>query len=416
MQQPPLLLDVTRLVARSWSGRLSTGIDRVSLAYLDRFADRAHAVVQHRGAIRVLGQRHSHILFDYLRADAPGFRRRLTAFAPFALATGSDGEQGATYLNVGHTDFDLASHARWVRRVGLRPVYLIHDLIPVTHAAHCRPHAVARHRSRVIGALRHGAGIVVSSQAVAQDLKDFARRQRLDVPPLLVAPIAGARLPAHAQDGAAGQVGYFLCVGTIESRKNHALLLEIWHRLRTQLGKAAPRLVIVGQWGSGVEHLRPLLGPDGPLADHVTLIERCDDDALGAMMADARAILMPTLAEGYGLPMAEALAMGVPVIASDLPCFREVGQGIPTLLNPHDVEAWRELIAAFGVDHPECRRQQARRYRPPSWDEHFARLEPWLFGFSRRSQGLSPSAPSRIPGVKDHAGQTIRFAERGAAQ
>lgn len=380
MHSEPLLLDVTRLIARGWARRTPTGIDRVCHAYLRRFAPHAQAVIQHRGAVRTLGHGHSRALFDMLLDDGPNFRRRLAAFAPRALANAVSAIPGATYINVGHTDFDLDSHARWARRHALRSVYLIHDLIPITHHTHCRPHAVRRHRGRVLGALRHGAGIVMGSNAVAHDLRDFARSQWLAAPSVLVAPLAGETLTPGAKNGREeGGAPYFLCVGTIESRKNHHLLLDVWQRLCTRLGARTPRLVIVGQWVRGSETVRARL--TNPLfGDHVTHIDRCTDDRLADLMIGAQALLMPTVAEGFGLPMAEALSLGIPVIASDLPCFREVGQGVPNLLPPRDVAAWDALIAGFDRDHPERRRQVAALtgYRPTSWDDHFTRLESWL--------------------------------------
>ncbi|WP_125945566.1 glycosyltransferase family 1 protein [Sphingomonas sp. ABOLG] len=391
-----LLLDVTRLIACCWTGRLPTGIDRVCYAYLHHYAGRASAVIQHRGFIRVLDRRHTDALFDLLRDRRRGFQARIAAFAPRALAAGSAPPPGATYVNVGHTDFDLPSHTRWIGRHGLRPVYLIHDLIPITHKQLCRPHAVRRHLGRVANALRHGAGIVVSSQAVAEDLLRFARECRLKAPPLLVAPLAGATF--ETRRGLHGDAErYFLCVGTIEGRKNHVLLLEVWRRLRQRLGRAAPRLVIVGQWGRGAEQVRDMLARDPDLAEHVVRIDHCTDEELAGLMAGACAMLMPTLAEGYGLPMAEALGLRLPVIASDLPCFHEVGKGIPCLLDPHDVEAWAAVIARFGDDCPRYRRQimQVRRFRPTTWGDHFDRVDEWLPTLERGddAEAAHPAAP-----------------------
>ncbi|WP_260929614.1 glycosyltransferase [Novosphingobium sp. 9] len=376
----PLLLDVTRLVARSWSRRLSTGIDRVAYAYLRRFAARAQAVVQHRGFVRVLDRRHSDDLFDLLLGRDESFRRQVTALTARALMTGSPAAalRGATYLNVNHTDFDLESHQRWIRMAGLRSAYLLHDLIPITHGEHCSAHAVRRHRGRVLGALQHGSGIVVSTAAVAQDLKAFARSQRLPVPPLLVAPIAGNAMTPRVPNGEPG--GYFVCLGTIESRKNHRLLLDVWSGLVARLGSAAPRLVIVGQWGYGSEPVRRRLDSDLALRGHVTMYQRHDDAGVARLLAGARAVVMPTLAEGYGLPMVEALHAGVPVIASDLPCLREVGQGIPTFLPTDNAAVWQAAIARFAPGAPEFDRQRAamHRFRAPTWDRHFEHLEEWL--------------------------------------
>jgi glycosyltransferase involved in cell wall biosynthesis len=398
-----VLLDVTRLVELRWTGRLANGIDRVCLAYLHHFSSRAQAVVQHRGVIRVLSRSASRRLFALL-ADRRGrfVRYRLVLHLAAAVLRSHPPRPGSLYVNVSHTDYDLPAHVRWIERHDLRAAYLIHDLIPILHPAHCLPHAVGRHANRVASALQHGAGIIVGSAAVARDLRAHAAQMRLPCPPVAVAPLAGAALCPAAPTPVDSD--YFLCVGTIESRKNHGLLLNVWERLRATPGLDVPRLVIVGRWGTGVGALRAALAASGMAGCLIEIVEDCDDDALATLMQGARAVLMPSLAEGFGLPMAEALALGVPVIASDLSCFHEVGQGIPCLLDPRDVAGWTEKIAAF--DGPASRRQRRidalRGYCPPNWDDHFEQVAPWMATLarlpaSRRRSGNDQTAPADCP-------------------
>ncbi len=376
----PLLLDATRLVAWCWSGRQPTGIDRVCIEYARHFARRAQAVVQHRGVIFTLGPSASQRLFDLVVEDVgQNGRSKVVRHLAGALSSHRPAAAGSLYLNVGHTDYDLSGHARWIARRHLRAIYLVHDLIPILHPEHCRPRAVARHTGRVRGALRCGSGIVVGSAAVANDLHDYADRNYLARPPVVVSPLAGADLRGrNASDSAAGN--YFLCVGTIESRKNHILLVRVWERLFARMGAAAPRLVLAGRWGSGSDAFREALLASKMVGGLVQVVDECDDDMLAGLMTGSRAVLMPSRAEGFGLPMAEALALGVPVIASDLPCFREVGQGIPSLLNPDDLAGWEARIVELylAASQRQRRTDALRGYRAPTWKEHFARIEPWL--------------------------------------
>jgi glycosyltransferase involved in cell wall biosynthesis len=382
-----VLLDVTRLVAGRWSGRPSNGIDRVAYAYLDHFASRARAVVQLRGIIRVLTRHYSEQLFAILQ---PGpvmqFRRRLGMLAPRALLAGGGISPESFYINVTHTDFDLPRHWDWVSRNHLRSIYLIHDLIPILHPEFCRPHAVVRHRERVHAALKGSSGIVVNSHATADSLASYVQGSGLASPPVLAASIAGATLRPGWEGAKASPFpglwanGYVLCVGTIEPRKNHELLLDVWLRLAQSRGDDLPGLVLVGKWGALSEAVRHRVTNDPALSGLVQVWSTLDDAQLAPLMANAIAVLQPSLAEGFGLPVCEALAMGTPVIASDLPSHREIARGQAQLLDPHDAGSWERAIndAIRQPTGQEARRSAAISYRAPTWQEHFQQLDTWL--------------------------------------
>lgn len=372
----PYLLDVTRLISHSWTGRQSTGIDRVCLAYARHFSPRALAVVQHRGIVRTINSLHSDELFALLLDNSKGFRLKLARFAARALATTipEDDLIGRIYVNVSHTDFDLHGHFDWVARSGVRPFYFIHDLIPIRHPNYSRPHAVVRHLGRVKSALRRAEGLIVSSQTVSDDLGEFAREHGHPVPPVLVAPIAGE--PLAMQQGEVGlpDTPYFLCLGTIEPRKNHALLFEVWRDLVARQGENAPRLMIVGQTGPLTGATLDPLKSDPALARHVELRSGCTDAELAGLMSSAIALLMPSLAEGFGLPVVEALALGTPVVASDIAIFREVSQGAAQQIDPADRAGWAACIEKLSgskerTNHP---------FDPPLWPDHFKRVEAWI--------------------------------------
>ena len=89
---------------------------------------------------------------------------------------------------------------------------------------------------------------------------------------------------------------------------------------------------------------------------------------------------MPSFAEGFGLPIVEALGIGTPVIASDLPVFREIAGNIPLYLDPRDPVAWEVAIEDFRDDGLERLRQLAEieGYKSPSWAEHFNILKSWM--------------------------------------
>ena len=386
----PFLLDVTRLVALSWTARRATGIDRVCHAYLKNFRSRALAAIQYRGVMGTLGPRRSALLFDLLSQPEKQFHKELLKFVPSPLTghTLKRGLAGATYINVSHTDFHLDRHTRWLTTNRIRPVYFLHDLIPIIHPEICRPLAVRHHTLRVKKALQFGAGIIVNSRATAMELWRFAREQGMKSPNLVVSPLAGTDLQEAFSLPQATTMErktraadpFFVSVGTIEPRKNYLMLLRIWQRLVERLGDNAPRLVIIGQWGQDRSFVRQVQEAAALLRDHVQFMIGSTDEALASKVRDARALLLPTLAEGFGLPLVEALKAGTPVIASDLPSFREMGQDIPLLLPPGAEDIWEKAIMNFD-DTSSDRLRQIRvlpAFKAPSWDDHFSIVEPWL--------------------------------------
>ena len=386
--QSPILLDVTRLVWRAWGGVLPTGIDRTCLAYLAHYRERARAVVQRGRFTRVLPFDPSQRLFDIvMEQGSGGSRGRLRALAlleAFAGAPRRD-RTGWLYLNVGHTGLDQPGHTAWLGRSGVRPIYFVHDLIPLTHPEYCRPGEPEKHRRRMSALLHHGAGIIGYSEDTVDQLARFAELQGASpLPSTLVAPLGVSGSPGergHLQNTEVPERPYFIMLGTIEARKNHLLILTLWAELARRLGSACPQLVIIGKRGWECEQVVDMLERSEAIRGHVIELPRCDDAELAAYLRGARALLFPSFAEGYGLPLVEALTLGTPVIASDLAVFRELAGTIPDYLSPIDGLGWTRLIENYAQEQSPMRDAQRARmtsWAPPSWQDHFARVDSWL--------------------------------------
>lgn len=380
MSDRDLLLDVSRMVWRVWAGRLPTGIDRVCLAYLDRFADRALAVVQ-RGEFRlVLPADLSDALFTLLREGGAGFRPRLVALLGRAVLRRKRVPlAGKLYLNIGHTGLDAPGLPEWLAQRRLRPVFLIHDLIPITHPEFCRQGEDLRHVARMRHALASAHGVIANSRATLDALSRFAANEGLAMPESVVAwlgadeQVAPLPLPPPARPS-------FVTIGTIEARKNHLLLLHIWERLAARMGPNTPELILVGQRGWEADDAFALLDRSTRLKGHVRELGRCNDATMLARIDQARAVLLPSFIEGFGIPLIEALQRGTPVIASDLPVFHEIAGDIPLYLDPLDGQRWEAAICDFLTDSAERQRQLAMipHFRAHSWNDHFSKVEGWL--------------------------------------
>jgi glycosyltransferase involved in cell wall biosynthesis len=114
------------------------------------------------------------------------------------------------------------------------------------------------------------------------------------------------------------------------------------------------------------------------LKGYVFEYSECSDTELAAWLLHARALLFPSFTEGYGMPLVEALSLGVPVLASDLPVFREIASDIPEYIEPLDGKRWEESIMAYTSSASEARTEQCSRisqYRAPLWEHHFKQVE-----------------------------------------
>lgn len=382
----PLLLDTTRLIWRRWEGLRATGIDRICLAWLDHYAARSQAVIVQRLGQTILPAATSQALFRLLKEPTAGRdqkRKFRIALAALALRRGWQMARrlpgrGRPWLNPGHTGLNLPRVGEWVRQADVRPVYLVHDLIPITHPQYCRPGEDMRHRQRMHTVLDTASGVVANSADTLATLEAFARAENKPLPRSTVAWPGTSELPklsfTHDDEPS------FVIIGTIEGRKNHLLLLAIWRELVRTMGQRAPKLLIVGRRGWQAEEVFNLLDTTD-FAGKVVELGALDDRRLGEVLASARALLFPSFAEGFGIPLIEALALGVPVIASDLPVFREIGQGIPEFVATDDHHRWTCTILDYAEATSQRRAAQLARlngFEPPDWRGHFLKVDDFL--------------------------------------
>ena len=157
--------------------------------------------------------------------------------------------------------------------------------------------------------------------------------------------------------------------------------MHIWRELVAELGDAAPKLVLVGARGWENEHIVDLLERCPGLQRHVVEIGGLETPAMRRLVAGARAALIPSFGEGYGLPLVEALAAGTPVVASDIPVFSEVGGDAIVRIDPTDGPAWSRAIREFAAPNSSLRPARLAalsNYRPPDPQSFFACVEDFI--------------------------------------
>lgn len=254
---------------------------------------------------------------------------------------------GAIYLNVGQLALAVPRLHTWLdQRPDLTRAIMLHDVIPLEYPHLVPRRAVAHHRRMVGTAARHATCLLFTTnyarEGVVQALRTFGRT---DVPSFVRAlPVPAAFASVLRSIPELGGRHYFIVVSTIEPRKNHALLIRVWRSLIRRHGAAVPDLVMVGSPGNGSRQILDWASQDPGLRRRIHHVSGLSSPSLAALMLGASATLSPSIVEGFGLPVFESLALGVPVIASDIPAHRELARADAVLLPLDDDAAWEAAI------------------------------------------------------------------------
>jgi glycosyltransferase involved in cell wall biosynthesis len=265
----------------------------------------------------------------------------------------------------------------------------IHDLDFLDHPERTRaeirrdyPALVPRHAPRA------DIVVAVSRQTASQ----AADRLGVSSDRLVICRPGAPEWPRRPEPPAVGPI---LFLGTIEPRKNLDVLFRAYTRV-LEGRPGVPPLVLAGRTvEQSASILRPLDEP--PLAGNVRYLGYVDERARRKLFDDACMLVMPSLEEGFGLPALEAMAAGVPVIASRRGALPEVVGDAGILVDPLDDVAWAAAIDALLAD-PQRRRAHAdegvRRAREFSWTESAARLLAAYHVAIERSRGTNHPAAS----------------------
>lgn len=404
LQAGPCLIDVSRLASRLPRAAL-TGVDRVERAYL-RFMlnqdwplwglvrsklgylllDRAGlgAFLDLCDGTRSMGpaDRLSRAIYmgqpDRARVDST-LRRLSCARAPRSRLVAMLRRHvptGAAYLNTGHSNLTERSLSG-CKAAGLRVAVLIHDTLPLDHPEFMRADTIPRFHKRIRAVSRH-ADLVLHPTKASQTCAEAQFSKLGRVPSGLHAPIGIDSVPPDADaipERLRTLPSLFLTVGTIEPRKNHALLLDIWSALATELPPAdLPYLVIAGARGWHPAAFFDRLGAHPLYNTHILEAPGLSDSAIAALYQRANALLFPSFAEGTGLPPLEAAAQKCPVILADLAVYRETLGSLPVYLSPVDMYPWLQIIKKnLAGSWPNA---PVSDFVAPDWQSHFAIVFP----------------------------------------
>lgn len=270
--------------------------------------------------------------------------------------------QGTAYLNLSHRNLDNAKLFAALSRADGLLCYL-HDDIPLRQPELAAPGSDQRFRRMLRHLGERPVRLVTNSRASRTRILESAAKHglrftRIEVVPPPVSDIFTERSPPPrvAQP-------FFLVPGLLTFRKNLGLLAEACRRMQGSIGFD---ILLAGASGLDAADVLAGLG-DIPPGIRLLRAEGLSDHAMARLMRAARAVLAPSLEEGFDYPVHEALAAGVPVIASDIPAHREYVAGFAELLDPADPTGWARAMTGLLADGPSHLESlaAARRFSTP---------------------------------------------------
>ena len=365
------ILDITRLVSRAHL-KFDTGIDRVERAFisdcLERFdhslflarIGRSFVILDAEGMQSFLAAEAKNIWRkpsgkDRFRYKLPARQRQVRTtvralgqvFSGLGALTNGLKKmnlQTFDYTNVGHTNLDATFLSR-LRAAGCFQIAVfVHDVIPLDFPELCRPDTVPRFQKNIKSISKNCDKIYCNSNYTSDRLTHHLNSIG-PVPPIRVSYLGDLNSENKATKTTRinGRPS-FVCLGTIEPRKNLAFLLEIWSELAKRMDATKmPNLLVIGKrgWEDQITFSRL---DSAKAQGYVYEFNDLDDDEVKAHLMGSQAMVFPSKVEGYGLPIQEALLLDLPVIASDIPVFRELYQDMITLLDIDDVQIWVSFL------------------------------------------------------------------------
>jgi glycosyltransferase involved in cell wall biosynthesis len=367
------------------AGRVLTGVDRVEFAYLDHLSQTGpvyglirstlgYILLDHTGCC-ILRDRLSDNNWgnadrlsrlkrglDPLRARAESDLRRiaLDRCLPIRLShmLRKHFPAGVNYLNVGHSNLTnrvVSALQLCNARIGV----MVHDTIPLDFPQYQRPGAVQSFRSFLDRVGQFADLIICNSEQTQRDIQ----RHMLHPPRMTVSHLGVEISEVGLPSDGMWEVPYFVTLGTIEPRKNHGFLLDLWQDVLDA------DLLIIGARGWNNQAVFDRLDRRPPRVHELGTLP---DDQTFALLSQAHGLLCPSFAEGFGLPPVEAAALGTPLVCNDLAVYREFLGDIPVYENIENRYNWFKHIEDL-VNTPEKLQQskQMTGFTPPNWDSHF---------------------------------------------
>jgi|FEC22Drversion2_1045045.scaffolds.fasta_scaffold01102_1 glycosyltransferase involved in cell wall biosynthesis len=327
----------------------------------------------------ILGQLHLDRLVEWFFAGRPS--RALPPLAPVTRLDHRDVlfNPGDLWWQKDYVSVVLGLRAR----TGVRLVQMIHDLFVIERPEWFKADFARLFTSEFEKLSPHVDRWLTNSRFVTGQLRHYLEARSLTLPPIQILPMGWDSFTHLSADEASPDIKeklkrygladhpFILFVGTVEPRKNLPTLLDALDGLRSRLGSRVPDLVVVGGRGWRSAKVRSRLRRDR----HVHWFRAISDADLVVLYGAARFTVAPSHMEGWGLPVQESIAHGVPCIASTGGALPEAGADLVVTFEPADTEALTQAMGRWITDEAALAQAKANIVRRlaevqrPTWNE-----------------------------------------------
>ena len=261
----------------------------------------------------------------------------------------------------------------------IKIVPVIHDVLPFTQTPQFSGHSTDSLMEYCRRIVSISSLTLCVSQSTKRDLEGWFEKQGVKMPHMEVFRLgedfefADAIEPTDEVYVEADIKGrdYLLCVGTFEAKKNHTLLYYVY-KLAKARGLSLPKLVIVGRKGWKTEPLHDFMTEDPEVKNQFVFLHNASDENLSWLYDHALGTVFPSFAEGWGIPIAESVARGVPCACSNTTSMTEIAEEYVIHFSPASTD---ECLAAIQeIIKPDVQkrmRSKNSKYKQTTWEDSF---------------------------------------------
>lgn len=268
------------------------------------------------------------------------------------------------------------------KQSGVKIVFLVHDILPITHEQFFKHQDAKKiHHKYITNIARHADLIVSTSEVGKKEITKYLKSHNINIPKInslnLGADITTDFLSSTKNIIEKDIQNLFLMVGTLEPRKAHAQVIEaftiLWEQYTRQktIYSALPILMIIGKKGWLIDETIKMIYKHPLFNKNLFYIENADDLELLAYYQKADAIIVASYAEGFGLPLVEAMHQKKQIIARDIPVFKEIAEDYPFYFK--DTKEPNDIVDTLKVFFNTPKKIPKQKLHL-SWEEHTRRL------------------------------------------